>query len=51
MTAALIRGSCASGWVGNSFLRIFSHHRNDDCRQKSVAPAQSGLPPIRTSPV
>lgn len=40
-------------WTGRKLpsRRIFSHHRDDDRLQKSVAPAQSGLPPIKTSPV
>ena len=45
-------GSCASAWRENSVLRIFSHQWGADDRwENSVAPAQSGLPPIKTSPV
>ena len=51
MTAALILGSCANGWAGNSFLRIFSHQCDDECWQKAVAADQSGLAPMMTSPV
>jgi hypothetical protein len=51
MTAALIRGSGIGSSAGNSFLKTWRQIPGGDSRQNSVALAQSGLAPIRTSPV